>query len=132
MARHHRPTASIDPGVQGGTETCWCVPLVRWFGYTRWILTVQPIVSLADISCTMTETEKPYKIVRASDLPDPDPDQKWLVNDLWTLGGVGIIGGEPKCFKTWLGLDIAFSVASGTPVLGRFDVPDHAQGNVLI
>jgi len=36
---------------------------------------------------------------------------------------VGVIGGAPKCSKTWLGLDLALSVATGTACLGRYDVP---------
>jgi len=35
---------------------------------------------------------------------------------------VGIIGGPPKCCKSWLGLDMALSVASGSPCLGQFAV----------
>ncbi len=48
----------------------------------------------------------------------------WLVEGLWTRCGVGLIGGAPKCCKTWLALDLAVSVASGTPALGRFSVRD--------
>jgi hypothetical protein len=48
----------------------------------------------------------------------------WLIEGLWTSQGVGLIGGAPKCCKTWLALDLAVSVASGTPALGRFSVRD--------
>ena len=43
---------------------------------------------------------------------------------------MGVIGGAPKCAKTWLGLDLAVSVASGTPCLGRYAVPE--PGSVLV
>ena len=43
---------------------------------------------------------------------------------------VGVIGGAPKCAKTWLGLDLALSVATGTACLGRYAVP--RPGPVLI
>jgi AAA domain len=36
--------------------------------------------------------------------------------------GVGILGGEPKCCKSFLALDMAVSVASGNPCLRRFRV----------
>ena len=50
---------------------------------------------------------------------DPQPDApQWLVRDLWTTAAVGVIGGSPKVAKSWLGLDLAVSVASGTPALG--------------
>jgi hypothetical protein len=54
---------------------------------------------------------------------------RWLIEGLWTRHGVGLIGGAPKCGKTWLALDLAVSVASGTPALGRFSVGE--RGPVL-
>ena len=47
-----------------------------------------------------------------------------------TSRGVGIIGGAPKCGKSWLGLDMAVSVASGTPCLDQFEV--QKKGPVLV
>lgn len=62
---------------------------------------------------------------------DPEPDDaRWLVRDLWGAAAVGIIGGAPKCCKSWLGLDLAISVASGTACLGRFDV--ESPGPALV
>jgi len=46
--------------------------------------------------------------------------QQWLINELWADEAVGIIGGEPKCCKSFLALDIAVAVASGAPCLRRF------------
>ena len=43
---------------------------------------------------------------------------------------MGILGGEPKCCKTFLALDLAVSVASGTPCLRRFAV--RRTGPVLL
>lgn len=54
----------------------------------------------------------------------------WLVEGMWTAQGVGIVGGTPKTGKTWLALDIALSVASGTDALGHFPVSD--PGPVLL
>lgn len=56
--------------------------------------------------------------------------KQWLIDSLWGYEAVGILGGAPKCCKSWLGLDMAVSVASGTPCLGRFPVID--PGAVLI
>jgi hypothetical protein len=61
-------------------------------------------------------------VVRAIDLDEPDLSGRWLVENLWARAGVGIIGGAPKCGKSWLGLDLAISVASGTPCLDSFPV----------
>jgi len=43
---------------------------------------------------------------------------------------VGIVGGEPKCCKSFLALDLAVSVAAGTPCLRRF--PVSRAGRVLL
>ena len=61
--------------------------------------------------------------VRISDLPHDQQAQRWLVEQLWSDSSVGVIGGAPKCSKTWLGLDLALSVATGTACLGTFAVP---------
>jgi hypothetical protein len=57
-------------------------------------------------------------------------EQRWLVTGLWSEQAVGIIGGEPKCCKSFLALDLAVSVAAGTPCLRRFAVP--RAGRVLL
>lgn len=44
----------------------------------------------------------------------------WLIRDILTEGAVGFIAGQPKSFKSWAGLDMALSVASGQPFLGHF------------
>ena len=47
--------------------------------------------------------------------------QQWLVDALWGRQAVGIIGGEPKCGKSFLALDLAVAVAAGVPCLRRFE-----------
>lgn len=44
-------------------------------------------------------------------------NESWLIEALWSEQAVGIIGGEPKCCKSFLALDMAVSVASGAPCL---------------
>ena len=56
--------------------------------------------------------------------------KRWLVAGLWSEEAVGIVGGEPKCCKSFLALDLAVSVASGAPCLRRFVVPK--AGRVLL
>lgn len=51
------------------------------------------------------------------------PKSNWLVEDIWSQGAHGILAGEAKSFKSLLTIDLAVSVASGTPFLGRFHVP---------
>jgi hypothetical protein len=68
-------------------------------------------------------------VKRAAEITE-SPPQQWLVESLWTQQAVGVLCAQPKSGKSWLALDFAVSVASGTPVLDRFTVPD--PGPVLI
>jgi len=72
----------------------------------------------------------PLPVVRVADIPREDQPQRWLVDQLWGDSSVGLIGGAPKCSKTWLGLDLALSVATGTACLGRYAIA--RPGPVLV
>lgn len=73
----------------------------------------------------------PLPVQRASQIPlDSAGLTSWLVEDLWCDQAVGILGGEPKCCKSFLALDLAVSVASGAPCLRQF--PVVRTGPVLI
>lgn len=71
-------------------------------------------------------------ICRAADIPRDGvlTTPAWLVESLWAERAVGIVGGEPKCGKSFLALDLAVAVASGTPCLRRFAVA--RPGRVLL
>jgi len=83
-----------------------------------------------DFERTDNETIAPLPVVQASALEGPTARPTWLVDQLWTDCAVGVIGGGPKLGKSWLALDMAVSIASGTPCLGTFKV--HATGPVLL
>ena len=78
----------------------------------------------------VTAGSQPLPVVRVGDIPRADNAPRWLIEQLWGESSVGLIGGAPKCSKTWLGLDMALSVATGTACLGRYAVP--RPGPVLI
>jgi AAA domain-containing protein len=69
-------------------------------------------------------------VQRASLLATTGPQTQWLIEGLWADQAVGILGGEPKCCKSFLALDIAVSVAAGCPCLRQFPVP--RPGKVLL
>ena len=77
-----------------------------------------------------TPVEQPLPVVRVGEIPGQENAQRWLVEGLWGASSVGVIGGAPKCAKTWLGLDMALSVATGTACLGKYAVPE--PGPVLV
>jgi hypothetical protein len=72
----------------------------------------------------------PLPVQRASLLATTGPQTQWLIEGLWADQAVGILGGEPKCCKSFLALDIAVSVASGRPCLRHYPVP--RSGKVLL
>lgn len=49
---------------------------------------------------------------------------KYLVQGVLTEGACGFIAGEPKCYKSWVGLDLALSVSTGADFLGHFRIQD--------
>jgi hypothetical protein len=69
-------------------------------------------------------------VARVQDLGACAAPARWLVEGLWADRAVGIVGGEPKSFKSFLALDLAVAVASGAPCLRRYPVP--TPGRVLL
>ena len=78
----------------------------------------------------MGVTSDMFKFCRAKELESQPAGQAWLIDSLWGKSAVGLIGGQPKCCKSWLGLDMAVSVASETPCMGKFQV--RTPGPVLV
>ena len=69
-------------------------------------------------------------VKRAHEITDEDVGgTRWLIYALWGEAAVGIVGGEAKCYKSFLVLDCAVSVSSGRLCLGRFEVK---QGRVVL
>jgi AAA domain len=60
--------------------------------------------------------------------PEPGPTP-FLVESLLVDGSIGVIQGAPKVGKTWVSLELALSVATGLPALGRFGT---RQGPVVV
>lgn len=69
-------------------------------------------------------------VERAHLLAACPPERRWLIEGLWADQGVGIVGGEPKCCKSFLALDMAVAVAAGVPCLRHF--PTAQTGRVLL
>jgi RecA-family ATPase len=69
-------------------------------------------------------------VLPAHQLAAVAPERRWLIDGLWAEQAVGIVGGEPKCCKSFLALGMAVAVATGTACLRRFAVPH--PGRVLL
>lgn len=61
---------------------------------------------------------------------DAQGPRKWLLRGVWPAGDYGVHAAEMKAQKTWNTVDVAVSVASGTPWLGSIEV--DTQGPVLM
>jgi hypothetical protein len=89
---------------------------------------VTPVLS----SAAPHDAQDLLPVVRAAALSEPEPGRAWLISMLWARSGVGILGGAPKCCKSWLGLDLALSVASGSPALGCFAVSESGPAMIYL
>ncbi|MFC1463060.1 AAA family ATPase, partial [Verrucomicrobiota bacterium] len=69
-------------------------------------------------------------VKKACELAHEADQPGWLIDWLWADQAVGMLGGEPKCCKSFLALDIGVSVASGAACLRRF--PVRRTGPVLL
>ena len=69
-------------------------------------------------------------VVHVSQIESEAQPRRWLIEGLWGPQSVGFLAGHPKAYKSWLGLEMAVSVASATPCLGTF--PVREPGRVLI
>jgi len=79
---------------------------------------------------TLPGDENRFPVLAAGDIPLEDQAEPWLIEGLWGACAAGVVGGHPKTCKSWLGLDMAVSVATGTPCLGRYHVTQ--PGPVLV
>lgn len=66
-----------------------------------------------------------YSDLLGSTLEEPE----WLIEGVWQKSSHGIIAGEPKTYKSMICTDMAVSVASGKPFMGKYKV--KTQGPVM-
>lgn len=80
-----------------------------------------------------SRSEEKTKELEEERAPKPKPQRlfalirdakapEWLVENVWAEGACGFIAGQPKSFKTWTGMDLAMSIASGIPFLDHFTI----------
>lgn len=86
-------------------------------------------MEMISMPASTSSPKQPFPTRRIDEIQPQDPDKLWLIDGLWLREGVGLIGAPPKHYKTWLAADLALSVATGTPALGRYHVRE--PGRVL-
>jgi hypothetical protein len=71
-----------------------------------------------------SDPRAPFPVRRVHEVEPRSSEQRWLVDQLFARSSVGLLGGPPKAFKTWVAAELALAVATGSPALGRFAVPE--------
>lgn len=72
------------------------------------------------------------RVVPVAELGERAAEERWLICPVLPYPCVTVIGGEPKSGKSFLGIDFATSVASGTPCLGRYPVERPGRSLVYL
>ena len=62
---------------------------------------------------------------------DAQYSDEWLVNGVFVQGQPAVIGGPKKSLKTSLALDLAISLGTGKPFLGKFEVSKRRRVAVM-
>lgn len=69
-----------------------------------------------------TQPKDTGPFVDSATLARGDHPRHWLVDEIFLDGQPAILAGPPKAFKTTMAIDLAISIGSGQPFLGRFPV----------
>ncbi len=68
-----------------------------------------------------------FPVLQVAKIAREEAPCRWMIEGLWGASCVGLVGGAPKCCKSWTALEMAVSVASGTPCFGRYAVPERGK-----
>ena len=104
-------------------ETVWNKYAGRADEMKRLILEASKAISAKPETVVLEEDEiERTAPQRFGDLLKNVKRPKFLIEGILTEGACGFIAGEPKCYKSWIGLDMALAVASGANFLDHFRV----------
>src|SRR5262249_52279062 len=81
--------------------------------------TIEDIVKRAARVHSFDQGE-PFGFMDLADLLDEETEVDWLIENILQRDQPFLIGGKDKCLKTGLVVDMAVSLATGTPFLGKF------------
>jgi hypothetical protein len=71
-----------------------------------------------------SDRRAPFPVRPVHEVEARSSERRWLIDELFTSASVGLLGGPPKAFKTWVAAELALAVATGTKAFGRFATPD--------
>jgi hypothetical protein len=108
----YRTNVDLVMEVRGGTAVEACNWLAQQFGFEGF--TARP-------EKKSTQPALDFEFVSTAEIFAPLPEPTYAVGGILRTGSLGLLGGYGGSSKTWLALQIAACVATGTPFLGRFD-----------
>jgi hypothetical protein len=76
---------------------------------------------------TRSKDTPQFKLIDSAAFDELDCRHDWLVKDVLVKGEPGVIGGPKKVLKTSIMLELAISLGTGLPFLGRFAVPKQRR-----
>lgn len=68
-----------------------------------------------------------FRFIDSTEFLGGDYRQEFLVKQAFVRGQPMVLGGAQKTLKTSVAIDLAVSIATATPFLGKFDVPRRAR-----
>jgi biotin operon repressor len=71
----------------------------------------------------------PFPVRHIAEISPTPPEAQWLIEQLVLALACAIIGGAPRCWKTWLAAELALAVAAGGKALGQYQA--RVSGPVL-
>jgi len=84
---------------------------------------------------SISEWEAP-QVIPATEFLSAQQEVRWMIKDIWLEDTVGMISGPPKVYKSWIGMDLGISVATGTPFMGnasfRYSMDSQQRNDVLL
>lgn len=89
-------------------------------------------VSFVDDTNAHAETQQEFGLVQLKEYFNKygGDGTSWLIDDWLPMDSITFLISPPESYKTWLLLDLAVSVSSGFPFLGKFQV--RKQGPVIL
>jgi hypothetical protein len=75
----------------------------------------------------LKEAAKPRLYYKAIDWSKPVPDTDWLVHEMFEMGSVTVLAGDPGLGKSFLTMALALNVARGDPTFLGQAIRQHGQ-----
>ncbi|MCH9715959.1 MAG: AAA family ATPase [Planctomycetes bacterium] len=91
---------------------------------------IEKVLEGIDLSYESISNDK-FKFLNSSELIDGEFSNEYLLNGVLVKGQPCIIAGPKKCLKTNLLIAIGFSLATGNPFLGKFNVPNACSVGIM-